>query len=258
MNRSEKKHSDEYGHRPFEELQCLMENRNIRLADFSPAPPPKQAEGKPVPENEQQLFAEAMSDVTPVSWDNFAVQKQNPSHAAVPVQDRGRETLAMLKNLVASGEGFIVSDTPEYMEGRGYNVGPEIPRRLHRGDFSVQDYIDLHGLNVFAAREVFEDFLKKSVSEGKRTVLIVHGRGLSSPVMPVLKNRICQWLTTGPWRKWVIAFASARACDGGAGATYVLLRLRPATKRHRKMHRSRMQHRESHMKSEKQSGFAKD
>ncbi len=237
MNRAEKKHSDDFGHRPFAELQRLIENRNIRLAAFSYAPPLKRVGTKSFPEfpeNEQQLFQEAMSDVTPVSWDNFAVQKQNPPHAARPAEDTGAETLSMLKNLVVSGDGFIVSDTPEYMEGRGCNVSPDIPRRLHRGDFSVQDYIDLHGLNVFAAREVFEDFLKKSVSEGKRTVLIVHGRGLSSPVMPVLKNRICQWLTTGPWRKWVMAFASARSCDGSAGATYVLLRQRPADKRHRK------------------------
>ncbi len=234
MNRTGKKHSDDYGHRPFEELRHLIENRNIRLAEIPFVPPRKHPEKKSFPENEQQLFQEAMSDVTPVSWDSFAVRKSPGPHIAMPAEDTGQETLARLKNLVVSGEGFIVSDTPEYMEGRGYNVSPDIPGRLHRGDFSVQDYIDLHGLNVFAAHEVFEDFLKKSVYEGKRTVLIVHGRGLSSPVMPVLKNSVCQWLTTGPWRKWVIAFASARACDGGAGATYVLLRQRPATKRHRK------------------------
>jgi DNA-nicking Smr family endonuclease len=35
-------------------------------------------------------------------------------------------------------------------------------------------------------------------------------------------------------RKWVIAFSSARSCDGGAGATYVLLRQRPLTMRFRK------------------------
>jgi len=237
MNSTGKKHSDDYGHRPFEELQRLIENRNIRLAALPCAPCLKQTEKKTFPENEQHLFAEAMSDVRPVSWDNFAVQKQRPSHWPAPAEDTDPDPLSLLENLLVSGEGFIVSDTPEYREGRGYNVSPDIPRRLHRGDFSVQDYIDLHGLNVFAAREVFEEFLKKSVTEGKRTVLIVHGRGLSSPVMPVLKNQICQWLTTGPWRKWVIAFASARACDGGAGATYVLLRQRPATRRHRKKRR---------------------
>ena len=38
----------------------------------------------------------------------------------------------------------------------------------------------------------------------------------------------------GVWRKWILAFTSARLCDGGTGATYVLLRERPYTKRYGK------------------------
>jgi DNA-nicking Smr family endonuclease len=66
---------------------------------------------------------------------------------------------------------------------------------------------------------------------GKTGILITHGRGLSSPLEPVLKRKVVEWLTHGPWRKWVIAYSSARICDGGAGATYVLLRQRPISKR---------------------------
>jgi DNA-nicking Smr family endonuclease len=84
------------------------------------------------------------------------------------------------------------------------------------------------------ARNAFEMFLTDSITTGKKAVLIVHGRGLSSPDKPVLKTSVIQWLTCGLWRKWVIAFTSARSCDGGAGATYVLLRQRPMTKRNRK------------------------
>jgi len=72
------------------------------------------------------------------------------------------------------------------------------------------------------------------VITGKTGVLIVHGRGLSSPFEPVLKRKVVEWLTHGPWRKWVAAYASARICDGGAGATYVLLSPRPVSKRRKK------------------------
>ena len=50
----------------------------------------------------------------------------------------------------------------------------------------------------------------------------------------VLKSKVYQWLTSSPWNKWVVAFTSARLCDGGAGATYVVFRPRPLTKRLRK------------------------
>jgi DNA-nicking Smr family endonuclease len=127
----------------------------------------------------------------------------------------------------------VVSDTPEYMEGVGYRAPPDITQRLHRGDFAVQAHLDLHGLTVEAAWEVFDAFMKDSIMTGKSAVLIIHGRGLSSTAAPVLKTKVSQWLSSGPWRKWVVAFTSARMCDGGSGASYVLLRRRPLTKRQR-------------------------
>jgi DNA-nicking Smr family endonuclease len=81
--------------------------------------------------------------------------------------------------------------------------------------------------------------MREAVATGKRAVLIIHGRGLSSPALPVLKTRVAEWLTTGYWRKWVVAFTSARRCDGGSGASYVLLRRNPLPKRLRKHQRGR-------------------
>jgi DNA-nicking Smr family endonuclease len=78
--------------------------------------------------------------------------------------------------------------------------------------------------------QALEKFLKKAILNGKRAILIVHGRGLSSPRQPVLKNKVCEWLVRSSWRKWVLAFCSARGYDGGAGATYVLLRKKPMTR----------------------------
>jgi DNA-nicking Smr family endonuclease len=87
---------------------------------------------------------------------------------------------------------------------------------------------------VGEAKTAFDDFLQRSIISSKRTLLVIHGRGLSSAEEPVLKTKVKEWLTSGLWRKWIVAFSSARACDGGAGATYILLRRHPATKRHRK------------------------
>ena len=183
---------------------------------------------------ERELFLEAMADVEPINRENRIEPICAPCVSIDSESDTEDETLQQLSNLVNSGEGFVIADTPEYIEGTGFNIHPEISKRLHRGDFSIQSHIDLHGFDVEDARKSFEIFLKDSITTGKRAVLIVHGRGLSSPGKPVLKTKVIEWLTRGPWRKWVIAFSSARSCDGGTGATYVLLRQRPLTKRFRK------------------------
>ncbi len=83
---------------------------------------------------------------------------------------------------------------------------------------------------VEEAKDIFEEFMKEAILNGDRCVLIIHGRGLSSKHEPVLKNKVREWLEKGPYRKYVLAYCSARPCDGGLGATYVLLSSKPVRK----------------------------
>jgi DNA-nicking Smr family endonuclease len=218
----------------FEDLLSLLKGKSISFPDRhcpSPDPIAENHKVEAAPEFEEKLFTEAMEGVTPIGKTNCI---ERISYAREPENSRRKEdaeTLSKLEDLVHYGTGFNVFETPEYVEGTGYNIHPEVARRLHHGDYSIQARLDLHGLNADAAKEAFEDFLKWAVITDKRGVLVIHGRGLSSPSEPVLKKKVLEWLTRGPWRKWIIAYSSARSCDGGAGATYVLLRKRPVSKR---------------------------
>ncbi|MBT8357046.1 MAG: DNA mismatch repair protein MutS [Desulfobacterales bacterium] len=220
--------------RPFEDLKALLENRSKLPAHhiFNRHRPPfgKKPNPETDPVDDQTLFEKAMADVKPISKKNRIENSPLPKPSANHEKNEDYETLSCLKRLVNSGKGFVVADTPEYIEGAGYKVHPEITKRLHRGDFSIQAHIDLHGLNANDAKSTFDTFLKNSVKMNKKAVMVIHGRGLSSPDRPVLKSKVCEWLSCGQWRKWVMAFSSARLCDGGAGATYILLRQRPLKK----------------------------
>jgi DNA-nicking Smr family endonuclease len=221
-------------YRPFERLKVLLEKESFVLKNSAAELPAESPAAETDAQDERALFEEAMADVERIS-PNICVELNYPK-CLVPEPDQTDdiEALLHLERLVETGKGFVVADTAEYVEGTGYNVNREVAKRLHRGEFSLQGHIDLHGLTAEHARQVFEHFLKESIAAGKRMVLIVHGRGLSSPAAPILKSKVIEWLTTGPWRKWVMAFTSARLCDGGTGATYVLLRRRPATRRFKK------------------------
>ena len=220
--------------RPFEGLKTLLETKSVSLKNevgmLQPEPPYPATD----PETDRALFEAAMADVERITQNICAKQHLQESDAAESDKTDESEALLHLQELIETGKGFVVANTPEYVEGIGYNVNREVAKRLHNGEFSIQGHIDLHGLSVESAREAFENFLKESIATGKRMVLIIHGRGLSSPAKPILKTKVIKWLTTGRWRKWVMAFTSARLCDGGAGATYVLLRKRPVTKRYKK------------------------
>lgn len=229
-------------YRPFSDLKRLLAEKRISIAQ-SPETVPKDTKAPFAPQkNERQLFEEEMADVKPLKkrdcqtrWSasnrtsNMKVDTNSDSDL-----DEDGEILLKLKEIVENGNGFVISQTPEYIQGAAAHVSPDIIQRLHHGSFSIQDHIDLHGLNVIQAQTVFDQFLSEAIRTGKRAVLIVHGRGLSSADIPVLKNMVYQWLTRGRWKKWVVAFSSARACDGGAGATYLLLRHNPLNKKQRK------------------------
>jgi len=227
-------------YRPFANLKGLLQKKSFPLSSDRKEAPAKIVSDRALDTDaEAGLFQRAMTGVEPITSQTATIDKSQHSPTRVLEHDPEAEALSRLEDLVRNGDGLIISDTPEYMEGIGYGVNPDVARRLHQGDFSIQTHVDLHGLSVEDAEEAFERFLKEALLSGKTAVLIIHGRGLSSREEPVLKTKVKEWLTSGPWRKWVIAFTSARACDGGTGATYILLRRRPATRRYRRKYRKK-------------------
>lgn len=220
--------------RPFRHLKSMVEKKSPKPAPWSEpiaAAPPTSTK---LPDDE--LFAKAMEDVTPLDHNtHWRFPRKRIDMAAAPDHE-DEECVIALERLIEAGEGFIVSQTDEYMEARGPGVNPRIVKRLHQGRYSLQDYIDLHGWFEQEAQIILHRFIRDSIRRGYRAVLVIHGRGLKSPHQPVLKKMVLTWLTRGPLRAYIIALASARPCDGGAGATYVMLRRRPIGKRQRKAH----------------------
>lgn len=218
-------------HRAFESLRRLIADRYDHLPVCrAPVPPPDDRSETGASEDER-IFRAAMVDVQPLSRQRClerAAARRPPTPAAPPCGDT-----QALQRLIDSGEGFNVAQTPEYMAGSGPEIPPWLSDRVHRGDFAIQAHLDLHGFSVRQARPAFDAFLRDALARGHRAVLIIHGRGLSSPEKPVLKACVQNWLSRSAWRRWVLAFASARGCDGGAGATCVLLRERPLRRRRR-------------------------
>ena len=116
---------------------------------------------------------------------------------------------------------FLESDDGKSFRRPG--VGPDVPRDLRRGRWSIVGQIDLHGMFVEEARIAVVDFLKKCQMHEWLCVRIIHGKGNGSPDrQSVLREVVRRWLKQ---RDEVIAFCEPRENDGGAGAT--LVRLKP-------------------------------
>jgi DNA-nicking Smr family endonuclease len=210
-----------------------------KAAARPPAPPPPKAPGrKPPPPpappgrrrqevvddaNDDALFLSVMSDVERIR--EPAPLPPGTSPPLPPEVSEEAETLARLAELVATGEGLDLADTDEYDEGLAQGVDRSLLVSLRRGDFSVQAHLDLHGMLADVAKAALERFLLDSRRQGRRCVLVIHGRGLHSKDQePVLKAKLGGWLSRGKLARVVLGFSTARPVDGGPGATYVLLR----------------------------------
>lgn len=174
--------------------------------------------------DDEALFREAFEGVRPLGL----ARAQRLAVAPQPrreIVSEDAEVLAELSDLVSGQGTFELTETEEYVEGARHGLDPRLLSQLRRGEFSIQAHLDLHGMIQPDAKEALTEFIVDSVRKGRRTVLIVHGRGLRSPGgLPVLKHAAAQWLSHGIAGGYVLAFATARPSDGGAGAVYVLLR----------------------------------
>ncbi|WP_051445192.1 Smr/MutS family protein [Desulfocurvus vexinensis] len=197
----------------------------LRRRETQPPAAPAALPEPPDPED-AALFLGAMGDVARLDGTGGrdvpkAVEPPAPPAPAHP------EALAreQLRRLVRGEIDFQLEFTEEYQHGHVTGLDPKIFNKLRAGAFSVEAHHDLHGLNTEQALYSTVDFIRRSYLLGRRTLVLVTGRGRNSPDgRGILRDEVQLWLTREPLRRVVLAFVTAQPRDGGPGALYVLLR----------------------------------
>jgi len=170
---------------------------------------------------DEEIFREAMSDVREITEFRKILPGQPPN--IVPLPSQKDDSLDVLSDIVKGKTKIRLSDTAEYIEWVRPRIRKDIAEKLHRGEFSVQDSIDLHGMTLVEAEEALSCFFRTAIQKRLFCVKVIHGRGLRSPQGPVLKEALKRFLHRS-FSKWILAYATAKHSDGGLGATYIILK----------------------------------
>ena len=109
------------------------------------------------------------------------------------------------------------------MTGRAEGVNRAQVSALRSGKVRVEATLDLHGDTVSAALPRLEKFLLDAARDRRRCVLVVHGKGLHSDGVAVLRDAV-QTALGSEMSGLVHAFTTAAPADGGDGATCVMVR----------------------------------
>ncbi len=170
--------------------------------------------------SDKDLFVRAAGVVQPLPHKPKVLHKVE--HKVPLVMQYQQDEKAVLKEAIS--DEFDVGtllDSDDLLSFRRPGIGPDVTRKLRRGDWSIQRQLDLHGLRRDDAREVLSIFIREAFKQGIRCVRVVHGKGLGSPgKAPILKSRVHSWLVQ---KNEVLAFVQAKPADGGGGALLVLL-----------------------------------
>ena len=204
---------------PFDKLRKTMEQRKAAAV----TPPPRQKKKEEY--TDEELFGREMEDVLVIEeFRSLACaprQRKTRTEPAPP--DPEGEAFQVLCEIAAGERPIHLPDTQEYVEWINPQFRDDIIQSLHEGKFSVQAFLDLHGCTIREAEEELDEFLKDALKKNLRCVKVIHGRGLRSVRGARLKYAVVARLS-GHFRKDIIAYVTARQCDGGLGALYVLLR----------------------------------
>lgn len=226
--RAKRPRPESFDNRPLADLKRLAEAaaQDPKPAAEATEPPEPETSREPEGDPDTDAFARAMAGVKPLDL-TPVIDPPEPSlpKRPSPEIEEEAEVLAALQELIGGERALAIHLTDESIEGLAEGIDPNLLRRLKRGEFSVQDHLDLHGTSREEARPIVVRFLTSAMAKGQRCVLIIHGRGHGSKdKIPVLKLALNTWLLRSGIRKSILAFCTARPCDGGGGAIYVLLR----------------------------------
>jgi len=159
------------------------------------------------------LFKQALEGVVPLTPIN-RIATSSPKLRTPAQTGKATSTLDTLSDHGAGDEPLNEFLRP--------GISRMVLRKLKRGQFPLQDTLDLHGLNSDEARKLLQEFLRDSNDQNLRHVCVIHGKGWNpNGGEGILKIRTRHWLTQ--CRK-VLAFCEAPSRAGGGGAVLVLLK----------------------------------
>jgi DNA-nicking Smr family endonuclease len=148
---------------------------------------------------------------------------------AVPLNGRDRVPVVPVRTAIVPA-AVLPPLQPLAVEGSGGDVSARAPgvnraqiAELRRGRVRAEATLDLHGHTTAEAAPLLERFLLDAARSRRRCVLVIHGKGTHSDGVAVLRELVIGQLV-GPLSGLVHAFAPAAPADGGAGASYVMVR----------------------------------
>src|SRR5947207_1324502 len=160
---------------------------------------PRPPDDGPGADDDVRAFGEAMRGARPLGDGPRRVS----GAPRAPGSRRGARSPASARSEMETAEDGV--------SGRAPDVSATLLRALRRGEPRPEARLDLHGRKRDEALRAAEAFVQRARGDGRRAVLVIHGRGNGSEGgQAVLRPALLAWLgSAAAARAGVMAFAPA-------------------------------------------------
>ena len=184
---------------------------------------------------ERVLWTKAVANVRPLQADKV----NNPGEEISPEPHAKKTCPAVIETDTRLGKKLREGPMSPAMSPPLTGLDRRMRQRLARGQVEYEARLDLHGLNVEAARLALFRFLAESAAQGKRLVLVITGKGAAPFALHTLhgashfdtperqgrlRRKLPEWLTEEDLRAFVAGYQPAHPRHGGGGAFYIRIR----------------------------------
>ena len=167
-----------------------------------------------------KTFLEYLSGVKPIKKTNKIVKKI-PS-----IKNTSKEEKKIIKKTKHKNPKKITTIN---------NLSPsrEVNKKIKRGKIQIDKKIDLHGLSVDSAKQLFIQTVLSCYHNNKRCILFVTGKGARKPKEPDGKSKLfygkirssfIEWASSNDVKTKILNVQQASPRFGGDGAFFVYLR----------------------------------
>jgi DNA-nicking Smr family endonuclease len=171
--------------------------------------------------DELELWRHVAQSVRPIKSKRRPAQPKEPAPSAPPAKPRAAKPAAP----PAKPQPPAAPAKPHALtHGLSHGIDRRQAERFRKGKLAIEGKIDLHGRTQQDAHDDLLAFLRRAHAAGKRNVLVVTGKGMTTSKTGILRQAVPRWLNEPVFRSLVLAFDYAEPQHGGEGALYVLMK----------------------------------
>jgi DNA-nicking Smr family endonuclease len=171
--------------------------------------------------DELELWRHVAQSVRPIKSKRRPAPPKEPAPSAPPAKPKSAKPAAPP---VPPAKPQPPAKHHELTHGLSHGIDRRQAERFRKGKLTIEGKIDLHGRTQQDAHDDLLGFLRRAHAAGKRNVLVVTGKGMTTSKTGILRQAVPRWLNEPAFRSLVLAFDYAEPQHGGEGALYVLLK----------------------------------